>query len=266
MVLIRALSADYSSFQILFVRTLVGFALLAPSFRQTGISGLRTHRLGMHMTRAVFAYLGLLGLFVGIASIPLSDVVALSFTQPIFIVVLATLFMSERLGAMRMLAVAAGFTGVLVIVRPGFETIGIGTIATLSGAVAYAASNICIKRLMTTETPALATMYVNLLMCPMAAIPAFFFWVAPSPIDIALLIGCGVTGTLGAWFVTHAYASADMTAVVPFDFLRLPLVMAGAWLFFSEETDALTVVGAVIIFSGAWGLARSETRRQPVIK
>ena len=174
--------------------------------------------------------------------------------------------MSERLGAMRILAVAAGFTGVLVIVRPGFETIGIGTIATLSGAVSYAASNICIKRLMTTESPALATMYVNLLMCPMAAIPAFFFWVTPTPMDVVLLVGCGITGTLGAWFVTHAYASADMTAVVPFDFLRLPLVMAGAWLFFSEETDALTVIGAVIIFSGAWGLARSETRSSPVIK
>lgn len=261
MVFVRALSADYAAFQILFVRTLVGLALLAPLLRRTGISGLRTRRPGLHLARAILAFFGMLGLFVGIGEIPLADVVALSFTQPIFIAVLAAVLLGERFGSLRVAATFGGFLGVLIIARPGFEAIGFGAAAVLAGSVAYAGSNACIKKLMATDTPMAATAWVNLIMCPLAGIPAAFFWVAPDPADLALLAGVGVSGTAGVWFVARAYAAADMGAVVPFDYLRLPLVAAAAWLLFGESTDVWTVAGASVIFASAWMLARSETRR-----
>ena len=261
MLFVRALSADYAAFQILFVRTLVGLALLAPVFLRTGISGLRTRRPGLHLARSILAFFGMLGLFVGIGEIPLADVVALSFTQPIFIVVLAAVLLGERFGMLRAAAALGGFLGVLIIVRPGFEAIGVGAAAVLAGSVSYAGSNACIKKLMATDTPTVATAWVNLIMCPLAGIPAAFFWVTPHLADLALLIGVGVAGTTGVWFVARAYAAADMGAVVPFDYLRLPLVAAAAWLLFGESTDAWTVAGASIIFASTWILARSEARR-----
>ena len=125
MVFVRALSADYAAFQILFVRALVGLALLAPLLRRTGISGLRTRRPGLHLARAILAFFGMLGLFVGIGEIPLADVVALSFTQPIFIAVLAAALLGERFGGLRVAATLCGFLGVLIIARPGFEAVGL---------------------------------------------------------------------------------------------------------------------------------------------
>ena len=260
--LVRALTDDYSAFQILFVRTAVGIALLVPLFRRTGFGGLRTRRAPLHLARALFAYVGMLGLFIGIAEIPLADVISLSFTQPIFIVLLAALLLGERFGTARALATLGGFAGVLIIVRPGLQEVGFGALMVLGGAISYAGSNVCIKRLMTTETSASTTAWVNIVMCPLAGIPAVFYWVAPSALDWLLLAGVGATGTLGVWFVSRAYAAAEMSAVVPFDFLRLPIVATGGWLLFGEATDGWTLAGAAVIFASTYGLARAEARRR----
>tara|TARA_R110000868_G_scaffold46376_10_gene153270 strand:+ start:6823 stop:7650 length:828 start_codon:yes stop_codon:yes gene_type:complete len=261
MVLVKSLSADYTSFQILFIRTLVGLAVLAPMMRRSGFATLRTRRLPLHLSRGIFAYFGMLGLFIGISEIPIAQVVSLSFTQPIFICLLAAVLLGERFNAVRVAAIVGGFAGVLVILRPGFIEIGFGSAVVLGGAMSYAVSNVCIKKLMTTESVAATTIWVNILMCPLAGIPAAFYWVTPSLPDLALLVGVGITGTAGIWFISRAYALADMSAVVPFDFLRLPIVATAGWLWFSETTDMWTYAGAAIIFASTYALAKSETRR-----
>ena len=262
MILVKALSAEYTSFQILFIRTLVGLALLAPMLRRGGLSFLETQRLPLHLGRAMFAYLGMLGLFIGLGAIPISEVVSLSFTQPIFIFLLAALLLAERFDRVRLMAIFGGFVGVLILLRPGFTEIGFGAAVVLLGAISYACSNVCIKKLMTTENVTATTIWVNILMCPLAGIPAAFYWVAPSLQDLALLAGVGITGTAGVWFITRAYAEAQMSAVVPFDFLRLPIVATAGWLWFGETTDMWTFAGAVVIFGSTYALARSEARKQ----
>jgi len=262
LVLIKSLSTQYTSFEILFIRTMVGLIILAPLFHRTGFSGLKTKRLPLHLARGTFAYFGMLGLFIGIGEIPLSEVISLSFTQPIFIVLLAGLLLGEKLNKVRGLAMAGGLAGVLIVLRPGFTEIGFGAMVVLGGAVCYAVSNICIKKLTATENMVATTAWVNIVMCPLAAIPAFFFWITPSWPDMALLTGVGITGTLGVWFVSKAYQATEMSAVVPFDFLRLPIVATAGWLWFDEATDIRTVAGAVVIFASTYALARAETRKR----
>ncbi|CAN0483168.1 unnamed protein product, partial [Discosporangium mesarthrocarpum] len=131
----------------------------------------------------------------------------------------------------------------------------------LGGAVSYACSNVCIKKLMTTENVTATTIWVNILMCPLAGIPAAFYWVTPTMPDLALMAGVGITGTAGIWFITRAYAAAEMSAVVPFDFLRLPIVATAGWLWFGETTDVWTFAGAIVIFASTYALARSEARK-----
>lgn len=263
-VLVRALTAEYTSFQILFVRTLVGVAIMTPLFAQRGAGFLRTRRFPLQAGRALFAYFGMLGLFIGIAEIPLADVISLSFTQPIFIVVLAALLLGERFGAARVVATIGGFAGVLIIVRPGFEEVGYGALMVLGGAISYAGSNICIKKLMSTENSAATTAWVNIIMCPLAAVPALMWWVPPPEVDWLLLAGVGASGTAGVFFVARAYDNADMSSVVPFDFLRLPIVASAAWLLFSEATDVWTLAGAAVIFVSTWYLAVSESRKRKI--
>jgi len=260
MILVKALSAEYTSFQILFIRTLFGLAILTPILWRNGFSTLKTSRLPLHMSRAVFAYFGMLGLFIGLGSIPIAEVVSLSFTQPIFIFLLAAILLGEKLNARRVIAILGGFAGVLILLRPGFTEVGFGAAVVLGGAIAYAFSNVCIKKLMTTENVTSTTVWVNILMCPLAGIPAAFYWVTPTLPDLALLAGVGLTGTAGIWFISRAYATAEMSAVVPFDFLRLPIVAAAGWIWFGEITDIWTIAGAAVIFASTYALARWEVR------
>ena len=258
--LVRMLSADFSTFELLFFRNVVGIAVIVPLVLRTGLGALRTQRLGLHTLRTLLAYLGMLGLFYGIAHIPLSDVVALSFTQPIFIALMAPLLLHEVVGLARWRATFVGFVGILVIVRPGFAEIGLATFAVIGAAIIYAGSNICIKALMRTDTPLHAVAYVNVLMLPLSTVPALLAWTTPSWHDAALLVGIGVSGAFGVYFVSRAYAAADASAVVPYDFLRLPLTAAAAYVLFDEVIDIWTWLGALVIFGSSYMLVRIEAR------
>ena len=257
---VRSLGDAYSTFEVLFVRNLVTVAFITPLLVRGGGGMFRTSRMPQHCTRVAFAYIGILGLFYGLLHIPVADVVALSFTQPLFIAVLAAILLGEAVGIVRWRAVAIGFAGVVVILRPGFEEIGFATLAALASAAAYGASNICIKRLMTTDTPVQSTLYVNLLMLPLSALPAAFVWVTPGPWDALAMIGVGLGGMGGIYFVSRAYAAADASAVVPYDFLRLPLSAGAAWLLFGETSDIWMLLGAAIIFASSYALVRMERR------
>ncbi len=259
-VLVRQLSEDYSSFEILFFRNLVSVCILLPLAMRSGLSTLKTQRLPLHSLRALLSYIGVLLLFYGIANIPLPDVTALSFTQPLFVVVLAALILKESVTAARWLAVLTGFAGLLVIVRPGIVAIEVATLLVMLSAFSYAVSNICVKRLMTTDTANQSVFYFNLLMLPIALVPALFFWVTPPLEDLPIFIAIGVNGTIAVYAYARSFTLADASAVMPFDFLRMPMAAAAAYLLFSESGDFWTWVGAGIIFASSYALARSSSK------
>ena len=259
-ILVRQLSADYSSFEILFFRNLVSVCILLPLAMRSGLSSLKTQRLQLHSLRALLSYIGVLLLFYGIANIPLPDVTALSFTQPLFVVVLAALILKEVVNGARWIAVIAGFVGLLVIVRPGVVAVELATVLVLLSAFSYAVSNICVKRLMTTDTANQSVFYFNLLMLPIALVPALFVWVTPALADLPLFVAIGVNGTIAVYAYARSFTLADASAVMPFDFLRMPMAATAAFLLFSETGDIWTWVGSVIIFASSYFLARSSSK------
>lgn len=259
-ILVRDLSTGYSIFELLFVRNLVAVAILLPLALRLGLSSLKTERLGLHCLRAVFAYLAVLGLFLGVASLPLPDVTALSFTQPLFVIVLAALILKEVVGFARWRAVIVGFLGVLVIVRPGFAEIGMATLAVLFSSFFYACTNICVKKLLTTDTPKQSVIYFNVLMLPLSLVPAMFVWITPGALDLLRMVGIGLCGTLAVYSYARAFALAQASAVMPFDFLRLPMAALAAFALFGEIGDPWTWAGSLIIFGSSYVLARAETK------
>ena len=259
-ILVRQLSADYSSFEILFFRNLVSVCILLPLAMRSGLSSLKTQRLPLHSLRALLSYIGVLLLFYGIANIPLPDVTALSFTQPLFVVVLAALILKEAVNGARWIAVIVGFVGLLVIVRPGVVSVELATVLVLLSAFSYAVSNICVKRLMTTDTANQSVFYFNLLMLPIALVPALFVWVTPALADLPLFVAIGVNGTIAVYAYARSFTLADASAVMPFDFLRMPMAATAAFFLFSETGDIWTWVGSVIIFASSYFLARSSSK------
>ena len=255
---VRTLSDHMGPAEIIFFRSALGLALMAPYFLWTGVRPLRTNVLKLHVQRSAINFVGMVLWFYALALIPLGQAVALHFTMPLFIVLLAALFLGERVGAGRWATTAAGFAGVLIVLRPGGVEIGPPALAVLGSAVFYGAAVIAIKMLTRTESAAVITFYSHLIMVVLAAIPTVVWWGAPRVEDAPYLLLLAVCGTLAPFAVTRALRVVDASVVAPLDFLRLPFTAIAGFLLFAEIPDRWTVLGALVIVGATSYLARRE--------
>jgi drug/metabolite transporter (DMT)-like permease len=189
--------------------------------------------------------------FYGIALIPLTEVFAIEFTVPIWTAILATIFLGERM-RLRALAVALGFAGILVILRPGVEAISVPALVVLGGALCFAISHVFMKHLSTSETPLTIPFYMTAIQLPIALLPALPHWVWPSAGLWAWVGVVALTAVSAHYCLARAFQLADATVVVPMDFLRLPLIAVIGFVFYGETLTIWVFFGALIVFSGTW--------------
>ena len=260
--LARILTDEYPMFEIVFLRCVIAVFVMAPLIVRLGVGKLRTRQPAMHILRAVVGYGGILCWFYGVSHIPLADYYALQFTMPLFTIAGAVVLLRERVSTKAWIAVAFGFLGALVILRPGLIEISLGALGALGAAVCFAAINIMIKVMARRDDPAVIVVYANVLIIPLSFIPALFDWVPPTWEDIPLILGIGFFGTLAQLSLTRAVALADARIVQPFDFLRLPFAALMGWFLFDEVSDIWTWVGAVIIFAAAYYVLAYESQRR----
>jgi drug/metabolite transporter (DMT)-like permease len=248
----RQLAVELTTFQILFFRSVVGLVVVVVMLQRSGWAQVRTGVFGTHLVRNLTHFGGQYGWFYGIALIPLTEVFAIEFTVPLWTAVLAAIFLGERISAPRALAVAMGFVGILVILRPGIAIISPGALAVLGGAVGYAVSHIFTKRLSATETPLTILFYMTVIQLPLGLVPALPGWVWPA-VSLWPWVGVVAVTALSAHYcLTRAFRLADATVVVSMDFLRLPLIAVVGFLFYSEPLQIWVFVGALIVFAATW--------------
>ena len=150
------------------------------------------------------------------------------------------------------LAAIVGLGGVLIIVRPGYIPVSLGVLAAIASALSYALVNTLIKVASRHDSPTVMTFYVNFLIVPVSAVPAFFVWTTPGWADVPTLLGVALFATLAQFCVANAISLADARVVQPMNFMRMPLAALFGYLVFSEFPDVWTWTGAVIIFAAAW--------------
>lgn len=257
---IRHLSVNFSTFEILFFRNSIGIALILPWVLRAGAPALRTARPGLQLLRVCFTYVAMLSWFYAAGLIPLADTIALKFTEPMFTTLGAVLLLGERSNPRRWAATAVGFIGMMVILRPGVEALSVPALLVLLSAVCYASASLTIKTLSRTDRPNTIVLYGLVLMLPLSALPAAFTWSAPGWADAPWLLALGATGIASQLCLTRALAAVDASVATPFLFLQLPFSAAIALIFFAEPLDPWTWAGAAIIFAGTLFLAHSETR------
>jgi drug/metabolite transporter (DMT)-like permease len=199
---------------------------------------------------------------MGLGMAPLATVVALQFTTPLFSSVLAILLLGEALRARRVAAIAAGFVGTVIIIRPGFIALTTGPLIILASAFLWGAAMIIIKRLGQTESSITQTFYASLFMTPMALAAALPFWRMPSATTLFWLIGVGLCATAHNLCITQAFKEAEITAVAPIDFAKLLWISVYAVWIFDEQPDPWTWAGAAIIFGAATYMAAREKAAQ----
>lgn len=255
---VRALSDTMSAFQIVFWRMSISVLLMTPWYAWKGFHLLRTKRLGMHVQRALVNFGGMILWFHAIAIVPLGKAVAIHFTLPLFVLVLAAVALGERTGPRRIAATAVGFGGMLVVLRPGSAEIGLPEAMILGSALLYAATVVYLKAMVATEAPLALTFYTNCLICAFCVPPALIFWVTPTWNDLLPILALGFLGTFAPFLYTTALRTTDASVLAPLDFLRLPFTAALAFALFGEVPEIWVWAGAAIIVLSTWYITVRE--------
>ena len=263
LVSVRYLGGRYPSVEVVFFRSLVGLVFILPPLLSNGLVGLKTRHLPMHVSRATFSLLAMTCFYYAVAYVPLSHSTTYSFIIPLIVTVGSVLVLREIVDGPRWAATIFGFLGALIVLRPGYTDITLPIMVMLLSLLFYAGAWMSMKILTRTDEASVIVFYQNILIVPFALVPTLFVGVIPTFEDFLVLIAVGLTGSYAHYCQAKSFGSADASAVMPFDFLRLPFSVICAYFLFNETTDILTWVGATIIFGATYSITWYETRRRP---
>jgi drug/metabolite transporter (DMT)-like permease len=218
----------------------------------------------MHVGRGLIGVAAAFTFFYAFKVMPLADAYAIAFASPLFITALSVPMLAEKVGLRRWTAVAIGFAGILVMLRPGATDLAgflsLGALAALAGTFFYAVAVLLIRKMSTTETNAAIILYsslVGILASGLVMIPDF---VVPTGPDLALLIATGVLGGCGHLAMTQAFRIAPAAVIAPFEYTAMIwAVVLGFWVW-GDLPDAYILVGSVIVVASGLYIFRRETR------
>lgn len=248
----RELSGSVDTFQTLFIRSVIGLAIISVIiYRVGGKKHFITQRPKLHIVRNLFHFGGQYGWFLGIGLLPLAQVFALEFTVPFWVAIIAAVFLGEQLTARRMLAVALGVSGVVVILKPGIEMLELASLVVLASALSFSCAYVATKSLSRSEHPLTVLFYMCLVQMPVSLILALPNWSLPrDPEQWWWLFIVGVTALTAHFCITTAMKTSDAGIVVTLDFLRLPLIGLVGILFYREPFDMVLLLGAGLMLAG----------------
>jgi drug/metabolite transporter (DMT)-like permease len=257
-IVIRLASQTLHTFEIAFFRNLFGLLAVLPLVARVDPASLRTQQLPRYFVRCAIGICSMLAGFWSISHLPLAQAISLSYSTPVFVTIAAALFLGEHVRARRWAAVAIGFLGVLVIVRPGSSEFTTNTLIALLAAVLSGVVAIQIKQLSRVDPANTIVLYTYLFWVPMSLLPALWVWQWPHGTTWIWVIAAGVFGTAGQVLWTHALKLGEVSALTPISFMQLPLVATAGWLWFGESVGTWTWVGAAIILTANAYIAHRE--------
>ena len=259
----RAVFEELDVYQLMFYRSALGLPLILvfAAFDKGGLRQFRTRRIGLHIARNLSHLVGQFGWFFALAVIPLAQLFALEFTTPLWVTALAPLLLGESLTRMRLAAVALGFMGVLVVLRPGLADVSLGSIIMLIGAVGFAGSLMATKRMTVTEKPLTIIFYMTLIQTPVGLLLAINDLHWPTPVTGLWLILVAILGFTAHFCIIRAFSLAVAIVVAPMDFLRLPIIAAVGVLIYGEALELWVFVGGALVLVGNYGNLMAEHRK-----
>ncbi|MAM67919.1 MAG: hypothetical protein CMM12_04090 [Rhodospirillaceae bacterium] len=258
---VRLLSDTMTSWQIVFIRAAFGAIAMGAFFIWSGFYELKTRRTGNHFLRSTLNFIGMVMWFWALGHIELAKGIAIHFTMPLFITLFAVMFLGERVGPRRLIAMLVGFAGVLIILRPGMIGIGLPELAILGSAALYGGAVVLMKVVVKEDTPAAVTFYTNVFMGLWCLVPTVLYWAPPTMDDILPTMGLGVCGLFAPFLVAISLKKADASLIAALDFLRLPFTALFGFVLFAEIPDEFVWLGAAIIFFSTYYIAQREAKR-----
>ena len=262
----KLLGESYSSVQVSWARAFIHLVFLAAVFLpRLGVSVLRTRRPGLQLGRAAMLTTSNLCFFFAITFIPLAQASAVSLAAPLIVALLAWPMLRERTTPLRVAAVALGFAGVLVVIRPGGEVFHPASMLVLVSAAAYGVYQILTRMVAPFDPPATSALWAPLTGAVLLLLAQPWVWENPRTLaDCGLFLACGTLGAVGHYLVAQSLRFAPANIASPFQYLQLLAAVAVGYLMFGNWPDALTWVGASIIIAAGLLLAWSQARQRPL--
>jgi len=246
---VKEMSSDINSFQIIFFRSVIGLITLLLFFRRK-LSTPTFKMIYHHLFRNVFHLIGQYGWIVGIIYLSLAEVTAIEFSVPIWILIIAAIFLKEKLTAPKLISILLGFVGVLFILRPGFGIISTNSIIVLLSAISYAIAHTSTKKLTATYSPLDIVFIMCLIQIPISFCFTFTNWSLPNLNDSFWLVIVGVSAITAHFTMAKAMKADDISSIISLDYFRLPILIVAGILFYNEDFKSVYLIGGTLIFIG----------------
>jgi drug/metabolite transporter (DMT)-like permease len=259
---IRIGSSELPAFTMVLSRNVLAFLCLTPLLFRNGFHVVRAPRPILCMWLGVIQVVSNIGWFLALKVVPIAEATAISFLTPVITPVLAIFLLREPPRLMRFVALAAGFLGALIILRPGFQAVSIEMLMLLNSALVMAGFTLIVRKASRDHSSETIVFYTLLSSQPLALILAWSGLEWPSLWGWTLILIIGVTAALGQITATLGYGSGETSLVMPFDFLRLPIAAAISVVIAGESPDLWTWAGAAVIFAASYFVVRHEARRR----
>ena len=244
---IRYASHSIDNYTIVFFRNVVGLILFLPFIFRQGMGFVKTEKLWMHSWRSVVGLAAMYGFFYAIAHLKLSNAMVFTYSSPIFIPLIAWLFLKERITTAMLCAAALGFIGVFCVAKPDQGLLNwislIGIASSLLASMAF----VTVRALTQTEPPERIVFYFCMIGSLLSVIPMFWVWRPYHLQELLFLIGAGILANISQIFMSHAYRLAPAGQIAPVNYMAI--IFAGIWgfLLWNEVPDLYSVIGFCII-------------------
>lgn len=280
-VILKRLSGDYPLYQAMIIRSLTAVPLLLIILRlfDGRLTTIATPNWALMLARGILNFVAYTAYYLGLAALPMADTVALFFTAPLFITIAAALVFRDRIGATNILALLAGFVGMLMIFNPSASVFDPAALLPVLAALGYALTQLATRVLGRTETAAAMTFWGNLTFLAgalaLAAVfgsgaydgathPSLAFltrgWQPMPARDLGLFMACGVIASIGLSLLTYAYRVAPSASVAPFEYSFIIWGVLWGWVFWAQLPAALAWGGIALLIGAGLLVIRAEAQ------
>lgn len=259
---VRAASAMLPNEMVVFFRNALVLVFLMPLFAaRRSLPAMSGGKMHLHVLRASAGLVSMYCYFYALAHMKLAEAVLLSYTSPLFIPIIAFLWLHEPLNRRIRIAVVIGFAGVLLILKPGLSIFQPVALVALSAALFASLAMVTIRRMSDTERPESIVFFFTLLSTVISAVPLTWAWQVPGREALVILVFLGLAAMAGQLLMTKGYGLAPAAQVGPFVYCSVVFASIIGWVFWGESLDPLSVVGSLLVFLAGITAARAGVRR-----
>lgn len=258
----KHLTHSFDPMQVVWARYFFHFILFLPFVLwRYGSRTFRLQRPGLQLVRGGFLLISTICFFSAVQTMALADTLAVVFVYPFVVTALAPVLLGDQVGRLRWAAVAVGFAGALLVIRPGFNSLSVATIFALGAGVGYACYVLATRKLAGSDPVLVTLLMTGFVGTIVSTIAVPWFWQTPSPEQFALMVLIGFLAACGHYLIilAHEYASAPQLA--PYAYVEIVSATIVGLIAFGDFPDAITWTGIGIIVCSGMFIAWREAVR-----